>query len=73
MNVLEWDQILVGTSAKPTSINITKEMIINYKKSCIGVRHCGEHVLGIEIESEIKVNSMRNAMCTQSGFKVKAM
>lgn len=33
MNVLEWDQILVGTSAKPTSINITKEMIINYKKS----------------------------------------
>ena len=33
MNVLELDQILVGTSAKPTSINITKEMIINYKKS----------------------------------------
>lgn len=33
MNVLEWDQILVGTSAKPTSINITKEMIISYKKS----------------------------------------
>ena len=33
MNVLEWDQILVGTSAKPTSINITKEMILNYKKS----------------------------------------
>ena len=33
MNVLEWDQILIGTSAKPTSINITKEMIINYKKS----------------------------------------
>lgn len=33
MAVLEWDQILIGTSAKPTSINITKEMIINYKKS----------------------------------------
>jgi Acyl dehydratase len=33
MNVLEWDQILVGTFAKPTSINITKEMILNYKKS----------------------------------------
>ncbi|MAR14305.1 MAG: hypothetical protein CL717_01045 [Chloroflexi bacterium] len=33
MNVLEWDQILIGTSAKPTSINITKEMILNYKDS----------------------------------------
>ena len=33
MNVLEWDQILIGTSAKPTSINITKEMILNYNES----------------------------------------
>ena len=33
MAVLEWDQILIGTSAKPTSINITKQMILNYKES----------------------------------------
>ena len=33
MNVLEWDQIVIGTAAKPTNIAITKEMILNYRES----------------------------------------
>tara|TARA_B110000263_G_scaffold101527_1_gene88819 strand:+ start:1571 stop:2518 length:948 start_codon:yes stop_codon:yes gene_type:complete len=33
MNVLEWDQIVIGTAAKPIDITITKEMILNYKES----------------------------------------